>query len=378
MKKMGLYIHIPFCIKKCGYCDFYSIEGDSNAYKSYVKYLAMEMKLHSNEYRDREIDAIFVGGGTPTILAPKELSLIFEALRENFNLSKVKEFTFEANPETIREEKLKVLKENGVNRLSIGLQSTWDEELQLLERVHSYDRFLRAYEDARKAGFENINIDLMFSIPGQTRKSWEQTLEKVVKLNPEHISAYSLILEENTNFQKLKDEGKLEVPKEDTELWMFHKSIDYLQKNGYEHYEISNFAKKKKKCIHNIGYWERKDYLGLGPAAHSMVDNCRFSNVKDIISYKESLKKGKLPQEEKQILTQKEALEERIFLGLRMMKGLDLKVLDKEFDINFKEEYKEVLEKLESKSLITVKNDILKLTALGVDLSNRVFVEFIS
>ncbi|SCJ18311.1 Oxygen-independent coproporphyrinogen-III oxidase [uncultured Roseburia sp.] len=382
MKKLELYVHIPFCVQKCSYCDFLSMPADSLVKQAYVRRLKEEIKKKAGKYKDRKVCSVFFGGGTPSILPTGDIRGILDCLRENFFLDREAEITVECNPGTLDAGKLKSYKHAGVNRLSMGLQSAENKELKLLGRIHTYEDFLESFDCARKCGFHNINVDLMSALPRQTLQSWERTLKKVVSLKPEHISAYSLIIEEGTPFYKIygyDDETRqkggqpLFLPTEEEEREMYRFTREFLAEKGYERYEISNYAKPGRQCIHNIGYWNRTDYLGLGIGASSLIDNCRFANEGSLSSYLD----GTIGEEEPQKLTKQEQMEEFMFLGLRLMQGVSGADFLKHFSVSLKNVYGEVLQKLEGERLLEEHQGMIRLTEQGIDISNYVFSQFL-
>ena len=290
MKELELYLHIPFCVKKCNYCDFLSAPAEEKTRAAYVDTLIREIEGFE-EPEDYEVVTVFFGGGTPSILPGEAILRLMEALRKKFHFREEAEITLEANPGTVDEKKLSFYKKAGINRLSFGLQSTDAEELKKLGRIHTWEKFLESFELARKAGFSNINVDLMSALPGQTVESWEKTLKQVIALNPEHVSAYSLIIEEGTPFYQLyeKDAEKRDageepelLPSEEEERAMYELTGSVLKENGYLHYEISNYAKPGRECRHNLGYWQRKDYLGFGLGASTLLNPVRYKNTEDL------------------------------------------------------------------------------------------------
>ncbi len=373
----GLYVHVPFCIKKCNYCDFNSFKLNQEDKKAYIESIITEMKIYSKQFNKDYFSTVFIGGGTPSILENKELKLLIDNIKDNFNIADDAEISIEANPGTLTKEKLETLYLGGVNRLSMGLQSSDKKHLESLGRIHSYEEFKKNFEIAREVGFENINVDLMFSLPNQTIEQWKQTLEDVVKLNPTHISAYSLIIEDETVFGKLYDEGKLELLDEELDLKMYYYTRDYLKENGYNQYEISNYAKNKKECKHNVLYWKCGQYLGLGPGSHSYLNEERFSNCKDIKTYCEKLRAFELPIEHIEKLDKQDMMEEKIFMGLRMNEGINLKKFNEKFKVDFMQIYKNEVESLKNSGLVEIINSRLCLTNKGIDISNKVFVEFL-
>lgn len=382
MKELELYLHIPFCERKCAYCDFLSAPADLPVRISYIKKLQEEIAYYGLEFEEYQVSSIFLGGGTPTILEGYQLAAILETVKKYFRLVADAEITVECNPGTLTAGKAEKLVQAGFNRLSMGLQSADDRELQLLGRIHNFAQFLESYDLARKAGFENINVDLMSALPGQTLKSWQNTLQKVTALRPEHISAYSLIIEEGTPFyerfaedERIREEGghpRL-LPEEAIERQMYELTQRFLHTKGYERYEISNYAKPGSECRHNCGYWTRKDYLGLGLGASSLVGHQRFQNTSDLKEY--------LEQEYHHIhietLDKKSEMEEFMFLGLRLMTGISRQQFEKTFQVTLDSVYGEVLRKLKSEQLIEEVAGYVRLTEHGIDVSNYVLSEFL-
>ena len=374
MKLLELYIHIPFCVKKCAYCDFLSGPSDEESREKYIELLCAEIDACKGKVEEYQVSTVFFGGGTPSILYGNQIEKIMSKLREVFVFAKDAEISIEMNPGPVTEEKLAAYKKAGINRLSIGLQSVHDEGLKMLGRIHTYDEFLHSYKMAREAGFENINIDLISAIPGQTVESWAKTLQTIVNLQPEHISAYSLIIEEGTPFYEKYGEGSGVdlLPSEDDEREMYWQTKQILHEAGYERYEISNYAKAGRECRHNIGYWERTPYLGFGIGAASLFEETRYANPSNIeeyrMSFDEKFKAEKLSTEER--------MEEFMFLGLRMMRGISKERFAMEFDVNIEEVYGEQIEKLKKLELLEENSDRIYLTEKGIDVSNSVFVEF--
>ena len=284
-KELELYIHIPFCVQKCKYCDFLSAASNSELREGYVKSLCKKIRAYKNLAEAYHVVSIFLGGGTPSVLESEQTKEIFVAIYDTFQVDTDAEITTELNPGTVTEEKLKAYIEGGINRLSIGLQSVNDEELRLLGRIHSYEEFVETYKLARKCGFENINIDLISAIPGQTVESWAETLQTVAELNPEHISAYSLIIEEGTPFYERYGEDRAGLPDEEAERQMYKDTQEILKKYGYHRYEISNYSKEGYECQHNLGYWSRREYLGIGLGAASLLGNYRWTEIAEIEEY---------------------------------------------------------------------------------------------
>lgn len=472
MKNLSLYIHIPFCVSKCHYCDFLSAPCDENTRQAYIDALCLEIEQRAEEQQGKNVDTIFFGGGTPSLLLGEQIEQIMTAIRKNFEVSEEAEISLEMNPGTVKRNKLEIYKKLGINRLSIGLQSANNEELKVLGRIHTWESFLETWNMVRQAGFSNVNIDLMSALPGQTLESYESTLKKVLALKPEHISAYSLIVEEGTLFyewyrEQMEDtdqnktkktvasekenkekpcNGKAEnfsnrkLPDEATDRKMYERTKKLLEEYGYHRYEISNYALEGYECKHNIGYWKRKEYLGLGLGAASllfetskdelrrneedtksidkeMVKNVRCSNVSDLETYlkiawdeeeiepvlerrsaegntinnikggveQEIGKKKKGIQGRKQWIEEstevstQEQMEEFMFLGLRMMEGVSSAEFEQQFGKSLQEIYGTSLKKLMEQKLLEYKEETERyaLTLKGIDVSNQVFVEFI-
>ena len=375
---LGLYIHVPFCAQKCNYCDFnsYKIE-EKNQKKDYLISIKKEMELYKEEFKNKEFTSVFLGGGTPSILTPDELINLMDNIYSNFNIKKDAEITMECNPGTLNKEKLETIKSLGINRLSMGLQVTQNHHLKYIGRIHTYEQFEKNYKDALEVGIDNINVDLMYSLPNQSFDEWKETLDKIISLNPKHISAYSLILEEGTKFYDMYMDKEFELNDEEVDINIYNYTIDTLSKNGYHQYEISNYAKEGYECKHNIVYWKCDNYLGLGPGASGYINNYRYSNICDITEYNKYLDDNKKPLEEKNILSKKDEIEEFIFMGLRMNEGINLEEFYKRFNVNFKHKYNNIIDKLKNLKLIIEQNNNITLTQRGREISNTVFVEFI-
>lgn len=396
MRDLSIYIHIPFCARKCLYCDFLSFAASAAEMKSYVNYLTREIKGQSIFYRDHSVISVFLGGGTPSLLPAGETGRILEAVRENYRMTEGAEVTLECNPGTVTAEKLTSYITYGINRLSIGLQSTQNEELARIGRIHDYETFLETYRMARTAGFGNINIDLMAALPGQSISSYRKSLERVTALEPEHISAYSLILEEGTVLFDRKEQYHFPTEEEDREMYQMTK--EFLGERGYQRYEISNYAREGYACRHNQVYWQRGDYAGFGLGASSMVWDVRWRIPETMAQYKDYVENMQKSMEtdidfmafapwlenqrdlrwrERQILSIKEQMEEYMFLGLRMMCGVDSRAFYDIFGRQMEEVYGPVIEKLMSQSLIEKEEGRLKLTDTGIDVSNYVMSRFL-
>lgn len=401
MKNLELYIHIPFCMKKCAYCDFLSFPCDEKTQVAYADALIREIEYYGPKMKNYVVSTIFVGGGTPTWLNEEKMAEIFDAITTYFQVSNEAEITLECNPGTVTPAKLNLYKKIGVNRLSIGLQSADDTELQLLGRIHTFEKFLKTYEMARNAGFKNINVDLMSGIPYQTAEKFLHTLQKVVRLKPEHISVYSLIIEKGTPFYdtyqsdlELQEAGKPTqmLPTEDEVYRIIKLTQQYLTKTGYEQYEISNFAQPGFECTHNIGYWTRENYLGLGIGAASLLDNIRYTNISEMETYIEKTKQIQLlsfeqPQGNATVgtnlhaeafaVSRKAQMEEFMFLGLRMNRGVTRQQFQDTFGVQIEGIYKDALEHLKAEGLLEIRAGQIALTEKGQDLSNYALAQFL-
>ena len=386
-KELELYVHIPFCVRKCAYCDFLSAPADTQERSLYIDALTEEIRARKNDFTAYRVSTIFLGGGTPSILEGDDSARIFRALQENFDISDDAEITMEVNPGTVTEEKAASWRKSGVNRLSIGLQSADDRELKMLGRIHTYREFLDTWKIVREAGFENVNVDLISAIPGQNLRSWSETLRKAADLGPEHISAYSLIVEEGTPFYERYGDGSGEdedkgnhlppLPDEDTEREIYKATEKILAEYGYHRYEISNYAKTGYECRHNLGYWERKEYLGLGLGASSLLSECRFHNTADMGKYLRLYENaGTDICEDIEHLSVEDQMEEFMFLGLRKTVGISVDDFRKAFGKEIREVYGEQMRKLEEQRLIEYPGNRVRLTERGTDISNYVFSEF--
>ncbi|RKJ06811.1 radical SAM protein [bacterium D16-54] len=414
-RPLELYIHIPFCARKCAYCDFLSFAVPERVYQDYMDKLIEEIYGQSLCFSDWSVTSIFLGGGTPSLLPPRFMEELFAVLHGCFSIEEDAEITIEANPGTLTMEKLEVYQESGINRLSLGLQSADDQELRVLGRIHTFDDFLKSYQRARQAGFSNISVDLMSALPGQDVHSWKNTLRKVVMLKPEHISAYSLIIEEGTPFYEWYGEvggpeggitrrdgknggGKEDfltrsvlpgdrrsrrmelppLPDEDTDREIYHMTKELLAGQGYERYEISNYARPGYECRHNIGYWTGADYLGLGLGASSYIGGYRYHNVADMGEYLSlNMKKAGAAARDIKELSLDEKMEEFMFLGLRMMRGVSGSDFLGRFGRNMWNLYAVTLRRMEGQGLIEIDTPWVRLTDRGIDVSNRVLCEFL-
>ena len=381
-KSLELYVHIPFCVRKCEYCDFPSAPAGADTQQEYVRNLLLEIEQKGVRCTDYEVTTIFFGGGTPSILKAGWIADILDAIHRNFKVRKDAEITIECNPGTLTFEKLSIYKSAGINRISVGLQSASDAELRELGRIHTYEDFLRSYDLIRKKGFSNVNIDLMAALPGQTLKSYEQTLRRVLTLKPEHISAYSLIIEEGTPFYEkyeadelLREKGEKPqmLPSEETERLMYERTKKLLLAHGYERYEISNYARRGYACRHNIGYWRRENYLGFGLGSASLLENERFHNTTDLTDYLG----GDYLAYEQEKLDKKSQMEEFMFLGLRMTEGISTECFRQTFGLTVELVYGPVLEQQIADQLLRKEDGRIFLTERGLDVSNYVMAQFL-
>lgn len=373
---MELYLHMPFCVRKCAYCDFLSFPADQETQNLYTRRLREDIDAMGKKYGDIPVDTIFIGGGTPSVPDSALIVGIMEHVRKAFHVAEGAEISMEANPGTVTREKLTDYRRAGINRLSFGLQSANDRELKLLGRIHTWAEFLESFHLARECGFTNINIDLMSALPGQTRESWKDTLKRVTDLNPEHISAYSLIIEDGTPFGEKygSEEGRKLLPDEDSEREMYHETKRFLRDCGYERYEISNYAKPGRACRHNIGYWTGLPYLGLGLGASSYMDGCRFAVNSDMKQYLEE-KPGMFTDVEK--LTKKDMEEEFFYVGLRMTAGVSLPEFERRFGVSAKDVYPGLMEMFVEEKAAVFQGDRFVLTDYGLDVSNYIMAQFL-
>lgn len=379
---MEIYIHIPFCVRKCAYCDFLSAPADQETIARYMDALKKQLVKQAASFQKKKVDTVFIGGGTPTILLIDQISELLETVQTNYALAKNVEFTVEANPGTLTAGKVRALARGGVNRVSLGLQSASEQELRLLGRIHTYDDFLRSYGLLREGGIRNINVDLMSALPGQTIASYEKTLHQVLSLHPEHISAYSLIIEEGTPFyeqyredEKLRDAGEEPrlLPSEECERAMYELTGALLSDYGYARYEISNYAKKGHECRHNIGYWTGEEYLGVGLGASSYIEGTRFCNTSDLREY---LEEDFAPREA-QKLSKNDRMAEFFYLGLRMTAGVAKAEFVRRFGLGAEAVYGEVLKDLAAQQLLEDTGTYYRLTPFGRDVSNQVLYRFL-
>ncbi|MFR2854700.1 radical SAM family heme chaperone HemW [Hungatella sp.] len=392
-KKLEIYVHIPFCAKKCAYCDFLSFPGNMRMRREYTDKLLEEIRIQSSFVREYQVDTIFLGGGTPSVLDVTDITAIMGTLKEHYDIAPDAEITIEVNPGTVKMEGLVAYREAGINRVSMGLQSADDTELRYLGRIHTYDEFLKSFQRVRMAGFTNVNVDLISAIPGQTPESWKNTLKKTAMLKPEHISAYSLIVEEGTPFydrygghvemesyeMSQEERRRLmalpDLPDEDTEREMYYMTRNCLAEQGYERYEISNYARPGFECRHNVGYWTGTGYLGLGLGASSYLEGCRFHNTSDFQSYvsahlDDEAEFCQALRQDMEQLSVKSKMEEFMFLGLRLTRGVSVEGFITRFGQSIRNVYGGVIDKLEREGLLEHKNGYYRLTERGLDLSN--------
>lgn len=374
MKKLGIYIHIPFCKRKCHYCDFISFSGKQKLIEKYINSLEKEISNYKVNKEDHLVETIYLGGGTPSFIDSSYIIQIIKNLKQKFNISKDAEITIEINPGTVTEEKLKDYYNAGINRISFGLQSTKSDLLKLVGRIHSYSSFLEAYNLARNIGFKNINVDLMIGLPVQTLKDVQKDLERIIALKPEHISVYSLIVEEGTRIEQKIRAKELYLPSEELERKMYWTVKKELEAKGYVHYEISNFAKPGYESKHNLACWNQEKYIGFGLAAHSYIDNKRYSNTIDFEEYFDWPENSKIIHERQ---NKEDKMKEYMLLGLRKIEGVKISEFKNKFVDNPIYLYRESLSKLVTQELIEIEDDSIKLTNKGIDLANLVWEEFV-
>ncbi len=373
--EIGIYVHIPFCKKKCDYCDFISYCNKDNLIKDYVE--ALKIEIQSQNIKP-EITTIYIGGGTPSYIDSKYIIEIIGKIKEK-KVSPNAEITIEVNPGTVTKEKLEDYKICGINRISIGLQSTNNILLKEIGRIHDFDQFIETYKLAQKVGFKNINVDLMLGLPNQRIKDLKESLEQVLKLKPKHISVYSLIVEDGTPIANKIEKGELQLPDEELERNMYWFVKNTLELNGYKHYEISNFAKKGYESKHNLNCWNQKEYIGIGVAAHSYRDITRYSNTENIEEYIENVKKGEFNKNKiiHEVQKEDDAKKEYMLLGLRKINGIDISQFKNKFGDNPIYLFRNELKKLTDEKLIIIDNNTIRLTNKGLDLANLVWEEFI-
>ena len=378
MERFGIYIHIPFCVKKCSYCDFVSFCSDEKTWEQYTNAVVCEIENKKIE-NPKKVTTIYIGGGTPSLVPENYIVKIINTVKSRFKIEESAEITIEVNPGTVTEKKLVAYKNVGINRISIGLQSAEDRILKLIGRIHNYQTFLSTYNLTRNIGFENINVDLMLAIPTQTKGELLNTLNKVIELKPNHISLYSLIVEENTEIKKALEVGKLEYVDEKVEREMYWKTKRILEKNGYFHYEISNFAKRGFESKHNMDCWNQEEYIGFGIAAHSYINNKRFSNISNLEEYIKNINEENFEKniELHESQTKQDKMKEYMIIGLRKIDGISISEFERRFRISPLFYFRFEIDKLVKENLLEVDLDYIKLTKKGLDFANIVFEEFI-
>ena len=383
---MVLYVHVPFCIAKCAYCAFYSqkIQNDGTV-KNYLSGLAKEINMYQRDASFIEkslifpLSALFIGGGTPTALSEQELSELLKIINNNFHFCAEAEKTMEGNPGTLNKEKLKLIKDGGINRLSLGVQSFSDVLLKRIGRIHTGEQAEETIREARRAGFANLNLDLMFGLPVQTMADWQRTLEIALKHEPEHLSIYGLMIEEGTALEREIKIGSagITLPDDDMQAEMYAWAEEFLQKNGYSHYETSNFSRAGYECRHNISYWQGSEDIGLGPGAVSFYGQTRKENVRSIEDYDKTLKRDQWPIAEEEFLRREDLMSERMMLGLRMAQGVDLQKFECDFGVKVENIYGEVLERYKSRNILYLSHNSLRLNPQYAFVANSVLQDFL-
>ena len=372
MKPLALYIHIPFCRSKCIYCDFASYPNCEGRIEEYLAAVKGELSGWKKRLGEHEVTSVFIGGGTPSILSGHQIEDLLRAVRRVVRVSTDAEITMEANPGTVDFRKLQICRRAGVNRVSFGAQSMDDRLLKKLGRIHTAAEIAEAVDMAREAGFDNVSLDLMYALPGQTTAHWYDTLDKAIALKPEHISAYSLIVEEGTPMYDLVESGAVSLPSDENVIKMQQIAIERLEKAGYARYEISNYARPGRECRHNIVYWQRGEYLGVGCAAHSLMDGVRFENPRDLGEYLSGVCRC-----DEVRLTAEDEMEEMLMLSTRMTRGLDLNAYREQFGVDFADKHEKSIRRLQQLDLIRLEDGFLSLTARGLEVQNAVVVELL-
>ncbi|MDU5493195.1 MAG: radical SAM family heme chaperone HemW [Clostridium perfringens] len=376
MDKISLYIHIPFCAQKCLYCDFPSFARKDHLRKAYIEALNKEIISLREKHNNLEINTIFIGGGTPSVLEPDELECLLKEVAK-LNMAKDIEYSMECNPGNLTEEKLEVMKKYGVNRISMGLQAKQDNLLKGLGRIHNYKTFKENFLLAKKVGFNNINVDLMFGLPNQRLNEWEETLREIISLEPAHISAYSLIIEEGTAFYNLYENDKLKLPTEEEERKMYHLAKKILEENGFNQYEISNYAKEGKECRHNLAYWNMDNWIGVGSAAASYINGKRIKNISSVEEYINSINEKGEAVEEIINNSKNDNMEEFMFMGLRKINGIDENEFKNRFSMNINDVYGEILNKYIGEGLLIRESGRIFLSEKGIEISNIIMADFL-
>ncbi|EPB9413692.1 radical SAM family heme chaperone HemW [Clostridium perfringens] len=376
MDKISLYIHIPFCAQKCLYCDFPSFARKDHLRKAYIEALNKEIISLREKHNNLEINTIFIGGGTPSVLEADELECLLKEVAK-LNMAKDIEYSIECNPGNLTEEKLEVMKKYGVNRISMGLQAKQDNLLKGLGRIHNYKTFKENFLLAKKVGFNNINVDLMFGLPNQRLNEWEETLREIISLEPAHISAYSLIIEEGTAFYNLYENDKLKLPTEEEERKMYHLAKKILEENGFNQYEISNYAKQGKECRHNLAYWNMDNWIGVGSAAASYINGKRIKNISSVEKYINSINEKREAVEEIINNSKNDNMEEFMFMGLRKINGIDENEFKNRFSMNINDVYGEILNKYIDEGLLIRESGRIFLSEKGIEISNVIMADFL-
>ncbi|EIW6612744.1 oxygen-independent coproporphyrinogen III oxidase [Clostridium perfringens] len=376
MDKISLYIHIPFCAQKCLYCDFPSFARKDHLRKAYIEALNKEIISLREKHNNLEINTIFIGGGTPSVLEADELECLLKEVAK-LNMAKDIEYSMECNPGNLTEEKLEVMKKYGVNRISMGLQAKQDNLLKGLGRIHNYKTFKENFLLAKKVGFNNINVDLMFGLPNQRLNDWEETLREIISLEPAHISAYSLIIEEGTAFYNLYENDKLKLPTEEDERKMYHLTKKILEENGFNQYEISNYAKEGKECRHNLAYWNMDNWIGVGSAAASYINGKRIKNISSVEKYINSINEKGEAVEEIINNSKNDNMEEFMFMGLRKISGIDKNEFKNRFSMNINDVYGEILNKYIGEGLLIRESGRIFLSEKGIEISNIIMADFL-
>ena len=377
MDPVGVYIHIPFCTKKCNYCDFPSYPGLEGIFHSYGEAVCLEIERIASEYGNISVQTVFFGGGTPSLLPVPILSRIVNTLMQRFRLSEDAEITLEANPGTVHREKAAAWRELGFNRISLGLQAAQDRLLQLMGRIHTRKMFVESIEILDKYGFHNLNADILFGVPGQSLEDWLETLDLLLQTKIHHISAYSLQIEKDTPWFKLQKKGELPYVDESLEREMYYQAIETLKKFGFHHYEISNFSKPGFECRHNLKYWTGKPYIGVGAAAHSFIRDERTANITNPALYIQKIKANVSPMISSEKIDPEEKLSERLILGLRIIDGVSMLELEQEFGPEALDRHRAAIERMEKRNLLYFDGDMLRLTTIGLDYANQVWMEFL-
>ena len=378
MNPLGLYLHIPYCLHKCGYCDFNSHPENREESEIYVSALLSEIEHYAPQLAGKTVSTVFFGGGTPTLLPPASLDKILGKVKNHYNLSRDCEITIEANPATVKQETLDQIRSSGFNRISIGVQSFDADELKLLERVHSVEEIHTTVDRARLAGFSNLSLDLMSGLPGQSPEKWKSNLQQALKKKPSHISAYGLTIEPATSFFKLQQRGLLSLPHEETQLEMFQATIEIFSSAGLVQYEISNFARPGFECRHNLNYWDNGEYLGLGAGASSYLNGERFKNTNLPSRYIREVQAKGSAVESTEKLDLLHAMGETIMLGLRRLKGIPIEEFENRFQISFKKVYGNVIDPLLDEGLITLNQNRMALSRRGIFLADSVILKFLA